>query len=99
VVNRVAGVERIAKLTTPDSLELQRLFRQMVGGGDLSCVMEASSHALALERTTGITFESLIFTNLSRDHLDFHPSFEAYFAAKRSLFCPTSGDGRARRPS
>jgi UDP-N-acetylmuramoyl-L-alanyl-D-glutamate--2,6-diaminopimelate ligase len=88
VGNRVAGVERDAKLTTPDSLELQRLFREMVEGGDLSCVMEASSHALALERTTGITFESLIFTNLSRDHLDFHPTFEAYFAAKRSLFLP-----------
>ncbi len=88
VVNRIAGVERAAKLTTPDSLELQRLLREMVAGGDLSCVMEASSHALALERTTGITFEALVFTNLSRDHLDFHPTFEDYFAAKRSLFLP-----------
>ena len=95
IVNRIAGVEAAARLTTPDSLELQRLFREMVDGGDLSCVMEASSHALALERTTGITFESLIFTNLSRDHLDFHPTFEAYFAAKRSLFLP----GERRRPS
>jgi UDP-N-acetylmuramoyl-L-alanyl-D-glutamate--2,6-diaminopimelate ligase len=88
VVNRVAGVELPTKLTTPESMELQRLFREMVDGGDLSCVMEASSHALALERTTGISFASVIFTNLSRDHLDFHPTLDHYFTAKRSLFLP-----------
>ena len=94
VVNRIAGVERPTKLTTPESMELQRLFREMVDGGDLSCVMEASSHALALERTAGIEFASVIFTNLSRDHLDFHPTLDHYFAAKRSLFLP----GEQRRP-
>jgi UDP-N-acetylmuramoyl-L-alanyl-D-glutamate--2,6-diaminopimelate ligase len=88
VVNRIAGVERPTRLTTPDSVELQRLFREMADGGDLSCVMEASSHALALERTTGISFEAVVFTNLSRDHLDFHPTLADYFAAKRSLFLP-----------
>jgi UDP-N-acetylmuramoyl-L-alanyl-D-glutamate--2,6-diaminopimelate ligase len=94
VVNRIAGVERPTRLTTPESMELQRLFREMVDGGDLSCVMEASSHALALERTAGIDFASVIFTNLSRDHLDFHPTLDHYFAAKRSLFLPDEG----RRP-
>ena len=88
VVNRIAGVERDAGLTTAESTDLQRMFREMVDGGDKSCVMEASSHALALERTTGIVFESMIFTNLTRDHLDFHPTFDDYFAAKRSLFLP-----------
>jgi UDP-N-acetylmuramoyl-L-alanyl-D-glutamate--2,6-diaminopimelate ligase len=109
VVNRIAGVERDAKLTTAESMELQRMFREMVDGGDLSCVMEVSSHALALGRTTGIAFESAIFTNLSRDHLDFHPTLDAYFAAKRSLFLPderrrpgatavvSSGDEHGRR--
>jgi len=88
VVNRIAGVERPTRLTTAESMELQRMFREMVDGGDLSCVMEASSHALALERTTGVAFEAVVFTNLSRDHLDFHPTIDAYFAAKRSLFLP-----------
>jgi len=88
VVNRIAGVERPTTLTTADSIELQRMFREMVDGGDRSCVMEASSHALALERTTGIVFESVVFTNLSRDHLDFHATLDDYFAAKRSLFLP-----------
>jgi len=88
VVNRIAGVERPPRLTTPDSVELQRLFREMVDGGDLSCVMEASSHALALDRTTGIAFDAVVFTNLSRDHLDFHPTLADYFAAKRTLFLP-----------
>ena len=88
VVNRIAGVERPTRLTTAESLELQRMFREMVDGGDKSCVMEASSHALALERTTGIAFASVIFTNLSRDHLDFHATLDAYYAAKRSLFLP-----------
>ncbi len=88
VANRIAGVERPARLTTPDSLELQRLFGEMVDGGDRSCVMEVSSHALALDRTTGISFAAVVFTNLSRDHLDFHPSLDAYFAAKRTLFLP-----------
>ena len=60
----------------------------MVDGGDLSYVMEASSHALALERTTGIAFAAVDFTNLSRDHFDFHPTLADYFAAKRSLFLP-----------
>jgi UDP-N-acetylmuramoyl-L-alanyl-D-glutamate--2,6-diaminopimelate ligase len=94
VVNRIAGVERPTRLTTAESMELQRMFREMVDGGDLSCVMEASSHALALERTTGIAFAAVIFTNLTRDHLDFHPTLDHYFAAKRSLFLP---DDR-RRP-
>jgi UDP-N-acetylmuramoyl-L-alanyl-D-glutamate--2,6-diaminopimelate ligase len=88
IANHIAGVERATRLTTPDSLELQRLFREMVDGGDRSCVMEVSSHALALDRTTGISFAAVVFTNLSRDHLDFHPTLDAYFAAKRTLFLP-----------
>ena len=88
VVNRIAGVETPVKLTTAESLDLQAMFRQMVDAGDLSCVMEASSHALALERTAGIDFDAVMFTNLTRDHLDFHRDVGDYYAAKRRLFLP-----------
>ena len=88
VVNRIAGEESSVKLTTAESLDLQMMFRQMVDGGDRSCVMEASSHALALDRTVGIDFDAVVFTNLTRDHLDFHDDVEDYFLAKRRLFLP-----------
>jgi len=88
VVNRIAGVETPVKLTTAESLDLQAMFRQMVDAGDLSCVMEVSSHALALERTAGIDFDAVMFTNLTRDHLDFHRDVDDYYAAKRRLFLP-----------
>ncbi|HID94554.1 MAG TPA: UDP-N-acetylmuramoyl-L-alanyl-D-glutamate--2,6-diaminopimelate ligase [Candidatus Latescibacteria bacterium] len=72
--------------TTPESIDLHRLLSMMVGSGQKIAVLEVSSHSLALERVHGIRFEVAAFTNISRDHLDFHKSYEDYFAAKRSLF-------------
>jgi UDP-N-acetylmuramoyl-L-alanyl-D-glutamate--2,6-diaminopimelate ligase len=75
-----------ATRTTPEAPELQAFMRDMVAGGCGACVMEVSSHALALRRVDGIRFAAAIFTNLTRDHLDFHVNMEDYFAAKRRLF-------------
>ncbi|MFH0887182.1 MAG: Mur ligase family protein, partial [bacterium] len=75
-----------SKLTTPDATDLQRFFRQMVNDGVTHVSMEVSSHALALNRVTGVHFTGGIFTNLSHDHLDFHKNMEEYFKAKRKLF-------------
>ena len=72
--------------TTPEAIELQATFRAMLDGGDRACAMEVSSHALDLHRVDGMHFAVAAFTNLSQDHLDFHPDMEAYFAAKRRLF-------------
>ncbi len=72
--------------TTPESLELQELFKQMVDSGVDYCVMEVSSHSLSLDRVYGIEFCDSIFTNLTQDHLDFHKTFENYFNAKLKLF-------------
>jgi UDP-N-acetylmuramoyl-L-alanyl-D-glutamate--2,6-diaminopimelate ligase len=86
VVNRIAGVETPVTLTTGESLDLQAMFRRMLDAGDDSVVMEASSHALALDRTAAIEFDAVMFTNLTRDHLDFHRDVDDYFVAKRRLF-------------
>lgn len=88
VVNRIGGVDTPVSLTTAESLELQRSFRRMVDAGDKACAMEASSHALALDRTEAIQFAAVVFTNLTRDHLDFHRDIEEYYRAKRRLFLP-----------
>jgi UDP-N-acetylmuramoyl-L-alanyl-D-glutamate--2,6-diaminopimelate ligase len=72
--------------TTPEAIDLQRLFREMLDAGDRSCAMEASSHASVLHRLDRVRFRVLVFTNLSRDHLDFHGDMESYFEAKRRLF-------------
>ncbi|MGH9717671.1 MAG: UDP-N-acetylmuramoyl-L-alanyl-D-glutamate--2,6-diaminopimelate ligase [Candidatus Acidiferrales bacterium] len=72
--------------TTPESLELQRIFAEIRDAGGTQATLEASSHALAMERLWGCHFAVAIFTNLTRDHLDYHQTFEAYFAAKRRLF-------------
>ena len=72
--------------TTPESRDLLELFREGVDGGATEAVMEVSSHALDQERTAGLTFDVAIFTNLTRDHLDYHHTMEDYFAAKRKLF-------------
>lgn len=87
----IAGVERQALRTTPEAIDLQRSFREMLDGGERACAMEVSSHALALERTQAIRFAAGVFTNLTQDHLDFHPSMEDYFQAKRRLFVPAPG--------
>ena len=86
VTSVVAGVERPTKHTTPEAIDLQRTFAEMVRGGDAACAMEVSSHALELGRADAIHWDVAIFTNLTQDHLDFHPSMEAYFGAKRRLF-------------
>ena len=72
--------------TTPEATELHRLLSQMVAAGCGSVAMEVSSHALVQQRTAGIDFDVGVFTNLTRDHLDYHGSMEAYFDAKQSLF-------------
>jgi UDP-N-acetylmuramoyl-L-alanyl-D-glutamate--2,6-diaminopimelate ligase len=72
--------------TTPESLDLQRLLAMMVDSGDDAAVLEVSSHALALDRVHGVPFDVAVFTNLTHDHLDFHPTLEDYFLAKQKLF-------------
>ena len=82
----VGGVEEEVERTTPEAIDLQATFRRMLDAGDRACVMEVSSHALELGRATGIHFACRVFTNLTQDHLDFHPTMDDYFAAKRRLF-------------
>jgi UDP-N-acetylmuramoyl-L-alanyl-D-glutamate--2,6-diaminopimelate ligase len=83
---RVGGERRGVTRTTPEAIDLQRLFREMLDAGDRSCAMEASSHASELHRLDCTRFAVLVFTNLSQDHLDFHGDMESYFQAKRRLF-------------
>lgn len=87
---RVAGTVRPAVNTTPESVDLYRIFDELAARGGCHATMEVSSHALALGRVHGVRFHTAVFTNLTRDHLDFHGTMENYFAAKRLLF---SGDG------
>lgn len=83
---RKAGSEMSAVQTTPDAIDLQRMFKEMADAGVEFCVLEVSSHALELHRVYGSRFETCVFTNLSQDHLDFHGDMESYFNAKRRLF-------------
>lgn len=83
---RVAGRVAPAVNTTPESLDLFRMFDEIAQAGGSHVTMEVSSHALALGRVYGIRFHTAVFTNLTRDHLDFHHTMEEYFAAKRLLF-------------
>jgi UDP-N-acetylmuramoyl-L-alanyl-D-glutamate--2,6-diaminopimelate ligase len=85
---RVANEVRPAVNTTPESLDLYRLFQELEQLGGTHVTMEVSSHALALGRVYGMWFHTAVFTNLTRDHLDFHHTMEGYFAAKRLLFAP-----------
>ncbi len=82
----IGGIVHEAGRTTPEAIDLQRTFTEMLAGGDSDCVMEVSSHALALSRVAGVRFAVGVFTNLTQDHLDFHPTMEDYFQAKRRLF-------------
>jgi UDP-N-acetylmuramoyl-L-alanyl-D-glutamate--2,6-diaminopimelate ligase len=82
----VGGVEHEVARTTPEAIDLQAAFAAMRDAGDTHCVMEVSSHALALGRADAIHWAAAIFTNLTQDHLDFHPSMEHYFEAKCRLF-------------
>jgi UDP-N-acetylmuramoyl-L-alanyl-D-glutamate--2,6-diaminopimelate ligase len=82
----VAGKVYPAPHTTPEALELARLFSEALGVGATEAVMEVSSHALAQERVYGVPFDVAVFTNLTRDHLDYHKTMDEYFTAKRVLF-------------
>jgi UDP-N-acetylmuramoyl-L-alanyl-D-glutamate--2,6-diaminopimelate ligase len=82
----VAGKVFPAPHTTPEALELARIFNTALSQGATDAVMEVSSHALAQERVFGVPFDVAVFTNLTRDHLDYHKTMDEYFAAKRVLF-------------
>jgi len=86
IERRVGDDVRDAGLNTPESIDLQRLFREMLEAGNRSCVMEATSMASVKGRLDGTRFAVLVFTNLTQDHLDFHGSMEDYFEAKCRLF-------------
>jgi UDP-N-acetylmuramoyl-L-alanyl-D-glutamate--2,6-diaminopimelate ligase len=90
---RVGGERRPVTRTTPEAIDLQRTFRELLDAGDRSCAMEASSHASELKRLVGTRFRALVFTNLSQDHLDFHGTLAAYYDAKRRLFTEADVDG------
>jgi UDP-N-acetylmuramoyl-L-alanyl-D-glutamate--2,6-diaminopimelate ligase len=88
---RVAGVVVDSPHTTPESRDLLELFARGVSAGATEAVMEVSSHALEQGRVWSLPFDVAIFTNLTRDHLDYHKTMEAYFAAKRMLFDGANG--------
>jgi len=83
---RIGTEVRDATRTTPEAPDVQSLLREMVDRGCAACAMEVSSHALSLRRVDGTTFAAAVFTNLTRDHLDFHADMDDYFRAKRRLF-------------
>lgn len=87
----VGGSEREVQRTTAEAIELQADLRAMRDGGDVAAAIEVSSHALELHRADAVRFAAAIFTNLTQDHLDFHPTMEEYFLAKRRLFETTPG--------
>jgi UDP-N-acetylmuramoyl-L-alanyl-D-glutamate--2,6-diaminopimelate ligase len=94
---RIGDREIGAARTTPEAPDLQKMLREMLAQGCTACVMEVSSHALSLRRADHLRFAAAIFTNLTRDHLDFHGDMEEYFRAKRRLFelLPEDGFGIA----
>lgn len=86
IANYIGNTKLDAERTTPESLELHKLFKDMLSQGVQYCIMEVSSHSLSLDRVYGVKFKSAIFTNLTQDHLDFHKTFENYYNAKLILF-------------
>ncbi len=86
ITNRFSGSEMPSALTTPDSVTLQKSLAKMRESGADSCLLEVSSHALKQQRVAGCHFKAALFTNLSRDHLDYHKDMEDYFQAKKLLF-------------
>ncbi len=93
--SRFRGLEESVGRTTPEASDFFRLLRRMRDAGAEAVAMEVSSHALVLGRVAGARFDLAIFTNLTRDHLDFHADFEDYFAAKRTLFSMLKEGGAA----
>ncbi|MHB8946443.1 MAG: UDP-N-acetylmuramoyl-L-alanyl-D-glutamate--2,6-diaminopimelate ligase [Bacillota bacterium] len=98
IYNRIAGRLLETQRTTPDSVDLQQLLRQMVDSGVTHVAMEVSSHALELSRTVGCEFDVAILTNVTRDHFDFHGTFERYLGAKAKLFADLGKDARKPGP-
>jgi UDP-N-acetylmuramoyl-L-alanyl-D-glutamate--2,6-diaminopimelate ligase len=90
----VGGEARPVERTTPEAIDLQRTFREMLAAGDVACAMEISSHALELRRADAIHVAVAVFTNLTQDHLDFHPTMEDYFVAKRRLLASPLTEAR-----
>jgi UDP-N-acetylmuramoyl-L-alanyl-D-glutamate--2,6-diaminopimelate ligase len=82
----VGGERRGAPFTTPEAIDLQRIFREMLSAGDRAAAVEASSHGSAFRRLDRVRFDALVFTNLTQDHLDLHGTMEEYYEAKRRLF-------------
>ena len=93
---RYGGKTYPAPVTTPESLDLMRFIREMADDGVTDVIMEVSSHALDQKRTEGCPFRVAIFTNLSRDHLDYHHTMEAYFKAKSLLFSNLTKNGKGK---
>src|SRR4029079_6285637 len=89
IESRVGGERRPAVRTTPEAIDLQREFREMLDAGDRSAAVESTSHGSALGGLARVRFGVLVFTNLTQDHLDFHGTLEEYFDAKRRLFTET----------
>lgn len=87
--NKVGDKVYETSVTTPESLNLNKMFREMVTDGTDACLMEVSSHSLSLDRVAYLNYNIGIFTNLTQDHLDFHRDFEEYYSAKRHLFLTT----------
>jgi UDP-N-acetylmuramoyl-L-alanyl-D-glutamate--2,6-diaminopimelate ligase len=88
VQTRIGDVTADSALTTPEATDVQALLAAMAEQGVTAAAMEVSSHALALGRVAGTSYDVAVFTNLSQDHLDFHETIDAYFAAKATLFTP-----------
>jgi len=86
IEHRGPGFDLAAERTTPEAPDLERLFRKVVDAGWQYAIMEVSSHAIEMKRVRELQFEVAVFTNLSRDHLDFHGDMESYFKAKKKLF-------------
>lgn len=86
VAYRLPGRELSAVRTTPEATDLAPMLAELAAAGGRAAAMEVSSHALALDRVAGLRFRAAVFTNLTRDHLDYHGTIEAYFRAKRRLF-------------
>ena len=103
IERRIGEDVRTPSLNTPEAIDLQRLFREMLDAGNDVCVIEATSIASSKRRLDGTRFAVLVFTNLSQDHLDFHGTMEEYFDAKRRLFAQArhivvnAGDEHGRR--
>ncbi len=90
----VGRERRETSFTTPEAPDLHRLLAEMVAGGDTACAIEVSSHALDQDRTRNVRFAAVGFTNLTRDHLDYHRGFEPYYLAKRRLFTDRGPEGQ-----